>query len=662
MVAGSQSFDDELAALFDLSHDAFCIAGFDGYLRRANPAFARSLGYTLEELLARPFMDNVYPDDVESVEALLAELAAGNDIVGFECREVCADGSVRWFEWSTSSRPEAGIVYGVARDVTERRKVSAELSALRRVATLAAEGVAPADLFAVVAEEVSRIVGVPRVSVARYEFDGTATDCGSFPPDAPVTSVGRRWPLEGTNALALVRDSSRAARIDDYSHLGGKLADAVHRVGVRSTVGVPIVVAGRLWGAMMVSTTESDPLPEDTAARLASFTELLATAIANAESREALGRLADEQAALRRVAELVARGVYPSEVFSAVAGELAQCLGVQHSTLFRYEAGRTAELLAVRHERELSMMPIGQRFSFEGDNIAALVYDTGRTARIDSHDNALGLAAAYVRQAGIRSSVGAPIIVEGGLWGVAVVGWSRAEPLPPDTEQRVADFADLVAIAIANAQAHAELTASRARIVAAADEARRRFERDLHDGAQQQLVVLGLELRAAEACVPDELQPLRAQISRLVSTVAGVSAEVREISRGIHPGILSKGGLAPALKALARRAAIPVDLDLHVDRRLPDSVEVAAYYVLAEALTNAAKHARASVVEVCAQVEAPNLRLTIRDDGVGGAAVGKGSGLTGLIDRVEALGGHMTVSSHAGSGTSLLVNIPFEVQ
>ena len=662
MVAGSESFDDELAALFDLSHDAFCIAGFDGYLRRANPAFARSLGYTLEELLARPFMDNVYPDDVESVEAVLAELAAGNDIVGFECREVCADGSVRWFEWSTSSRPEAGIVYGVARDVTERRMANAELSALRRVATLAAEGVAPSDLFAVVAEEVARIVSVPRVSVARYEFDGTATDCASFPPDAPVTSVGRRWPLEGTNVLALVRDSSRAARIDDYSHLAGKLADTVRRVGVRSTVGVPIVVAGRLWGAMMVSTTESDPLPEDTAGRLASFTELLATAIANAGSREALGRLADEQAALRRVAELVARGVSPSEVFSAVARELAQCLGVRHSTLFRYEGGRTAELLAVRHERELSMMPIGQRFSFEGDNIAALVYDTGRTARIDSHDNASGLAAAYVRQAGIRSSVGAPITVEGELWGVAIVGWSRAEPLPPDTEQRVADFADLVAIAIANAQAHAELTASRARIVAAADEARRRFERDLHDGAQQRLIALGLELRAAEACVPDELGPLRAQISRLVSTVAGVSEEVQEISRGIHPGILSNGGLAPALKALARRSTIPIDFDLHVDRRLPDSVEVAAYYIVAEALTNAAKHARASVVEVCAQVEAPNLRLTIRDDGVGGAAVGKGSGLTGLIDRVEALGGHMTISSQAGSGTSLLVNIPFEVQ
>jgi PAS domain S-box-containing protein len=171
----SRSFDDDLVGLFDLSHDAFCIAGFDGYLKRANPAFARSLGYTLAELLARPFMDNVYPDDVESVEALLAELAGGSDIAGFDCREVCADGSVRWFEWSTSSRPEDGVVYGLARDVTDRRMVNVELGALRRVATLAADGVAPAEQFAIVAEEVARVVNVPLVVVARYELDGSVT-------------------------------------------------------------------------------------------------------------------------------------------------------------------------------------------------------------------------------------------------------------------------------------------------------------------------------------------------------------------------------------------------------------------------------------------------------------------------------------------------------
>src|ERR1700694_723118 len=240
MAQPSQSFDDELVGLFDLSHDVFCVAGFDGYLKRANPAFARILGYTPEELLVRPFMDHVHPDDRESVGAVLTELAAGNDIVGFECRQVCADGSVRWLEWTTSTRPGEGVVYGVARDVTDRRVASDELSALRRIATLAAQGVAPEDLFAIVAAEVARVVHVPRVSVARYEPDGMATDCGSFPVGGPVTSVGKRWPLDGTSALALVRTSSQASRIDDYSQLDGELAAAVRRIGIRSTVGVTI--------------------------------------------------------------------------------------------------------------------------------------------------------------------------------------------------------------------------------------------------------------------------------------------------------------------------------------------------------------------------------------------------------------------------------------
>jgi signal transduction histidine kinase len=247
------------------------------------------------------------------------------------------------------------------------------------------------------------------------------------------------------------------------------------------------------------------------------------------------------------------------------------------------------------------------------------------------------------------------------VWGAAIVGSSRPEPLPPDTEARVADFTDLVATAIANAQAHAELTASRARIVAAADDARRRLERDLHDGAQQRLVSLGLQLRIAEASVPPELQPLREQISDVVDGLVGVSAEVQEISRGIHPAILSKGGLGPALKTLARRSTVPVELDLAVDQRLPESAEVAAYYVVAEALTNAAKHARASQLTVRAEAGGANLHLSIRDDGIGGADSSKGSGLTGLIDRVEAIGGKMAVSSQPGCGTSLLVEIPVEV-
>jgi PAS domain S-box-containing protein len=375
-----------------------------------------------------------------------------------------------------------------------------------------------------------------------------------------------------------------------------------------------------------------------------------------------LSVLAELQASLRRVATLVAQGVDPTQVFSAVAAELAQCLGVQHATLFRYESDGAFTLLAVRHEAGLMSIAVGERFAPGGDNVAAMVYDTGRTARMDSLHNARGRLVGRIRQLGIRSGVGAPIIVDGRLWGVAIVGSARPEPLPPDTESRVEDFADLVATAIASAQTHADLTASRARIVAAADDARRRFERDLHDGAQQQLVSLGLQLRGVEAAVPAELQPLKERISGIVSGLAGVSAEIQEISRGIHPAILSKGGLAPALKTLARRSAVPVKLELGVDGRLPESVEVAAYYVVAEALTNAAKHARASQVTVCVQAHDADLHLSIRDDGIGGADLSKGSGLIGLIDRVSALGGTMAVTSERGSGTSLLAKIPLEIQ
>jgi signal transduction histidine kinase len=219
-----------------------------------------------------------------------------------------------------------------------------------------------------------------------------------------------------------------------------------------------------------------------------------------------------------------------------------------------------------------------------------------------------------VRQLGIRSAVGAPIVVDGRTWGALVIGSSRAESLPPETEARIGDFADLVAIAITNTETRAELTASRARIVTAGDQARRRFERDLHDGAQQHTVSLGLELRAVEASVPPEQQALRDRLSQVVAGLTGVSTELKEISRGIHPAILSKSGLGPAIKTLARRSAVPVTLDLEVDRRMPESVEVAAYFVVAEALTNAAKHSHASEVGIRATAEDDQLRLSISDD------------------------------------------------
>jgi signal transduction histidine kinase len=261
---------------------------------------------------------------------------------------------------------------------------------------------------------------------------------------------------------------------------------------------------------------------------------------------------------------------------------------------------------------------------------------------------------------GLRCAVAVPIVVEGQVWGMAAVGSSAPEPLPQDTEARMGDFADLVATSIANAATRAELVASRARIVAAADEARRRLERDLHDGTQQRLVSLGLQARLAEASVPPQLDDLKGQLSRVVSGLMDVSVDLQDISRGIHPAILSKGGLGPALKTLARRSMVPVTIDLAIDRRLPDSVEVGAYYIVAEALTNAAKHARATQVEVCADSGDDNLYLSIRDDGIGGADLGKGSGLIGLKDRAEALRGQMQITSPSGGGTSLHITIPLD--
>jgi signal transduction histidine kinase len=205
---------------------------------------------------------------------------------------------------------------------------------------------------------------------------------------------------------------------------------------------------------------------------------------------------------------------------------------------------------------------------------------------------------------------------------------------------------------------HADLTESRARVVAASDETRRRIERDLHDGTQQRLVSLGLEIRAAEAMVPQQLTELRSQLSNTAKGLAGAVEELQEISRGIHPAALSRGGLAPALRTLARRSAIPVELELGSDRRLPEPVEVAAYYVVSEALTNAAKHSQASVVRVDVEAGDGAIEISIRDDGVGGAAPGTGSGLLGLKDRVEALGGEIEIDSPSGNGTSLRVRIP----
>ncbi|MBU8808659.1 GAF domain-containing sensor histidine kinase [Mycolicibacterium goodii] len=419
---------------------------------------------------------------------------------------------------------------------------------------------------------------------------------------------------------------------------------------------VPVaLLANILVGQARVRTAEAEQrtVEADRAAAAARAAQHLIEA-----SHAEVSELAAQQAALRRVATLVARGSPPDEVYPAAVNELAGGLRLDHVALLLYPGDGTSTVLASRDSRGAPKFPVGEKLPLDGNTVTTLVAQTGQPARVDDYAVVSGTTAARIRDIGIRSAVGAPILVDGRVYGVLLVGSSQPFEFPPDTEVRVGDFADLVATAITNAETRAALTASRARIVTAADEARRRFERDLHDGAQQRVISLGLGLRAVEASIPDDQPELRAQIGRLVDGLSSLSTELQEFSRGIHPAILSKGGLGPALRSLARRCPVPVDLEVDLPEPVCESVGVAAYYVVAEALTNAAKYAEAQTIVVTATLGADTLDLMIDDDGVGGAVAGGGSGLIGLKDRVEALSGELTITSPPGVGTTITARIP----
>jgi signal transduction histidine kinase len=389
-------------------------------------------------------------------------------------------------------------------------------------------------------------------------------------------------------------------------------------------------------------------------------TALVVSELSARSSREArvARQLAEEQAALRRIATLVAHGMPPAELFSAVADEMARLLPADSAFVAHLEPDSSVALLAVGGRGADKFVP-GEHWQLDPRGPIAAVLRTGRPARTDEFDQASGEVKERIERSEVRSSVVTPIVVEGRIWGV-IVAASRRGLFPADTEERMLNFTELVATAIANAESRSELTASRARIVAASDETRRRVERDLHDGAQQRLVTLGLVLRSARAGLPADLEDVRAELSDVGHGLTAVIDELREISRGIHPAMLAEGGLAPALKTLARRSPVPVVLDVSVEGRLPERVEVAAYYIVSEMLTNAAKHAQASAVTVEIASAGGALHISVQDDGVGGADPARGSGLVGLRDRVEALGGTIAFRSAKGTGTSVEALLPLE--
>ena len=438
----------------------------------------------------------------------------------------------------------------------ELRTIAEEQAALRRVATLVARAASPAAVFAAVAEEVGQVLpDADFTMVGRYDPDRAVEVVGGWSRAGDQLLVGRRGRLGGRNVSTLVFECNQPARVDHFADDASALTAAVGELGMRSAVGAPISVEGRLWGVMIVASTHEDALPAGTEHRLADFTELVATTIANAQAREELSTLADEQAALRRVATLVAHGEPPRAVFTAVAEEVGQLLpAADYTAVGRYDPDRAFEVVGAWSRTGDDPIPIGNRVSLAGQTVTALVFDTGRPARRESYADLPGVAAAEARARGVGSAVGAPISVEGRVWGIMLVASTREEPLPPDTEERLADFTELVATAIANAEAHAQLTASRARIVATADETRRRIERDLHDGAQQRLVSLALQLRATQVAVPPELDELAGELDRVAAGMTSALDELREIARGIHPAILAEGGLVPrSRRSLAAR-------------------------------------------------------------------------------------------------------------
>ncbi|HEV3495692.1 MAG TPA: CHASE3 domain-containing protein, partial [Actinomycetes bacterium] len=377
--------------------------------------------------------------------------------------------------------------------------LATEQAALRRVATLVAHGAPPAAVFAAVAEEVGRVLpGADFALVGRYDQDRAVEVVGGWSRAGDVPLVGLRTPLGGHNVNTLVFEHNRPARVDHLAEDASAGTAVARQTGARSSAGAPISVEGRLWGVMIVAAAHEDALPPGIEHQLAEFTELLATAIANSQAREELRTFADEQAALRRVATLVAQAGPPSEVFEAVTQEVGLLCDADLARMERYEDDGTVTGVAA-WSRIPVQLEVGTRFNLDGLSIARGAQETGGPVRVDSFGQDTGAIAQEARALGIRSSVGCPIVVGGRLWGVIAASTKREEPFPAGTEAQIAEFTELVATAVENAESRAELAASRARVVAAADQTRRRLERDLHDGAQQRLVSLALQLRLAES-------------------------------------------------------------------------------------------------------------------------------------------------------------------
>ena len=658
-----------LAAILESVAQPIWVVDPEGVIRFANPAAVAALGYdTADELLGCPSHETIHhsrPDGTDFPAAdcpmLLPRITGervARDLDWFFRR----DGS--GFPVSYVSVPIAldeGRGAVVAFTPREREATLAEeRAALLRVATLVAGGAAAHDVLAAVAREIGELLDLPAVEMSRLDPGGASSVVvGAWGRIPHPFQVGTRWRLEGPTVSNEVLRTGRTARVDDYEALDSEMAAAVRSAGVHSAVGVPIVVEGELWGVLATGALVGESLPDDIEERLEEFTRLLAAAISNTQAREELDRVINEQSALRRIATLVAQDADPGTIFDAVCEETGRIFEASTVNLARFTDDGLNVTMAGWSHRGVHI-PTGSVLPLEGESINNLVREKRAPGRYDTYERAAGPLAARLRELGVRSEVGAPVLVDGRVWGALIAGTDDPEPLPVGIELRLAGFAELIATAVSNAAKRAELLASRARIVAAQYEQRRNVVRDLHDGAQQRLVnaVIQLQLAAGR----DDLSPeTSALIHAALEHAEGAVDELRELAHGIHPSVLTHYGLSAAVESLGERSPLPVQVRIPEERFAP-AIESAAYFVVAEALTNAVKYANAHVVRVSAERNGDALVLEVEDDGDGGAVDKPGGGLAGLHDRVSALDGRLTLHSKRAHGTRLRIEFPLEAQ
>jgi PAS domain S-box-containing protein len=605
------------------------IAFLDPSLRfvRLNHALARATGLPRDEQLGRP-IDEVWTDIPKELLARLRELLeTGEPITDVEATSGEAEGNPRYLLQSfyPVAAPD-GTVAGVGVivvDITERKLAELALASTEEQLREMLETV---RLIAVIVDGDTRIV---YCNPYLAELTGWTRE----------ELLGREWyetfePAETENRRGFIQHIAEIAVNHNAEGSIQTRSGEWRLISWNNTVVRD--VHGRGVGATSIG--------EDITERRRAENELQARV--------------KEQEALRRVATLVAGEAAPELVFLSVAEEAARILGADSSAVFRFDDAQTATVVGRWDASDLGGFPIGSSIPVGEDGALARLLRTSGPTRIDDYEAVLGELPAAMQSFGYWGVAAAPVVFANRLWGALAVGVGRREPLPADSERRLSEFAEVLGIAVASADARENLARSRARIVEASDEARRRLERDLHDGAQQRLVSLALMLRLAEAKLPEDSAAAASILAGASSELGQAVDELRQLARGLHPAILSDRGLGPALTALAQRMPVPVTTSSAVEERLRPAVEVATYYVVAEGLTNIVKYACATEAAVAVTTTDGKVIVEVGDDGVGGADANRGSGLNGLRDRVEALGGRLEVASPPGGGTTLRAEIP----